>query len=195
MGSVPRGPSPVPPAKPPSGPSLPGLGPFFLTTAMLAQSTTGQLPGTTPCGRDQLICPSGKISGFPDFLSSPSDKNILIFRNCDSVYIPCRPVPPRGGSRSSRNAGRDAMDAIGAFDEWRWRGRRSRVVLDTQCRCRRWLSGLVRRGEHEGSRNTIARGMPGDFRCDRGDYARMLCFPKLHARLRAHQAPGIPCAL
>jgi hypothetical protein len=31
-----------------------------------------------------------------------------------------------------------------------------------------------RRGEHEVSRKTIARGMPGDFRCDRGDYARML---------------------
>src|SRR5258706_14450299 len=30
------------------------------------------------------------------------------------------------------------------------------------------------RGEREGSRKTIARGMPGDFRCDRGDYARML---------------------
>src|SRR5439155_5211220 len=32
------------------------------------------------------------------------------------------------------------------------------------------------RGEHEGNRKTIARGMPGDFRCDRGDYARVLCF-------------------
>jgi hypothetical protein len=41
---------------------------------------------------------------------------------------------------------------------------------------------------------TIARGMPGEFRCDRGDYARVLLFI-LHARLRAHQAPGIPCAL
>src|SRR5258708_31389025 len=30
------------------------------------------------------------------------------------------------------------------------------------------------RGEHEISRKTIARGMPGDFRCDRGDYARVL---------------------
>src|SRR5438874_10492471 len=33
------------------------------------------------------------------------------------------------------------------------------------------------RGEHEGNRKTIARGMPGDFRCDRGDYARVLHLP------------------
>src|SRR6266566_2480192 len=32
------------------------------------------------------------------------------------------------------------------------------------------------REEHEVSRKTIARGMPGDFRCDRGDYARVLCY-------------------
>src|SRR6478735_3282855 len=49
------------------------------------------------------------------------------------------------------------------------------------------------RGDHEVSRKTIARGMPGDFRCDRGDYARVLF--SLHARLRVHRAPGIPCAL
>src|SRR5207247_299951 len=30
------------------------------------------------------------------------------------------------------------------------------------------------RGEHEGNRKTIARGVPGDFRCDRGDYALVL---------------------
>jgi hypothetical protein len=49
------------------------------------------------------------------------------------------------------------------------------------------------RGEREVSRKTIARGMPGDFRCDRGDYARVFIF--LHTRLRVHRAPGIPCAL
>src|SRR6476646_5601496 len=32
------------------------------------------------------------------------------------------------------------------------------------------------RGDHEVSRKTIARGMPGDFRCDRGDYARCALF-------------------
>jgi hypothetical protein len=53
---------------------------------------------------------------------------------------------------------------------------------------------IRRRGEHGISRKTIARGMPGDFRCDRGDYARVLCFIS-HARLRVHRAPGIPCAL
>src|SRR5712675_3163758 len=50
------------------------------------------------------------------------------------------------------------------------------------------------RGEREVSCKTIARGMPGDFRCDRGDYARVLCFIS-HMRLRVHWAPGIPCAL
>jgi hypothetical protein len=50
------------------------------------------------------------------------------------------------------------------------------------------------RGDHEVSRKTIARGMPGLFRCDRGDYARVLCFIS-HARLRVHWAPGIPHAL
>src|SRR5258706_9757249 len=32
------------------------------------------------------------------------------------------------------------------------------------------------RGEREVSRKSIARGMPGDFRCDRGDYARVFVF-------------------
>src|SRR5258706_1887167 len=32
------------------------------------------------------------------------------------------------------------------------------------------------RGEREVSRKPIARGMPGDFRCDRGDYARVLFY-------------------
>src|SRR5712691_2783116 len=32
------------------------------------------------------------------------------------------------------------------------------------------------RGEREVSRKTIARGMPGDFRYDRGDYARVLFY-------------------
>ncbi len=57
-----------------------------------------------------LICPSDQISAFPKYLSSPFRKNILVFGIRKSVYIPGRPVPQRGGSRSSRNAGRDAVD-------------------------------------------------------------------------------------
>jgi hypothetical protein len=143
-------------------------------------------PGEGKSSPVELICPSGKISGLPDFLSSPSVKNILIFRRGKSVYIAHRSVPQRGARAIVTNAGRMRWTQAVPKDDRHGCVRRSRVVLDTQCRCRRWLSGLVRRGEHEGSRKTIARGMPGDFRCDRGDYARMLCFPKLHARLRAH---------
>ena len=48
------------------------------------------------------------------------------------------------------------------------------------------------RGEHDISVKTIARGMPGVFRCDRGDYTRMLTFI-LHARLRAlSERPAFP---
>jgi hypothetical protein len=44
------------------------------------------------------------------------------------------------------------------------------------------------RGEHEGNRKTIARGMPGKT-------GVTVVTTLSHARLRAHPAPGIPCAL
>src|SRR5581483_11388668 len=49
------------------------------------------------------------------------------------------------------------------------------------------------RGEHEGNRNTIARGMPDCF----GKLAvtTLVCFLFSHARLRVRRASGIPCAL
>src|SRR6478672_3490376 len=49
------------------------------------------------------------------------------------------------------------------------------------------------RGEHEVSRKTIARGMPGETGVT--VVTTLVCFFHLHARLRAHRAPGIPCAL
>jgi hypothetical protein len=49
------------------------------------------------------------------------------------------------------------------------------------------------RGEHEVSRKTIAQGMPGDSGVT--VVTTLVCFFHLHARLRAHRAPGIPCAL
>src|SRR3954465_4783331 len=49
------------------------------------------------------------------------------------------------------------------------------------------------RGDHEGNRKTIARGMPG---CSGEPVVTTSCaFYFLHARLRVHRAPGIPCAL
>src|SRR5258707_199852 len=49
------------------------------------------------------------------------------------------------------------------------------------------------RGEREVSRKTIARGMPG--RSGVTVVTTLVCFFHLHARLRAHRAPAIPCAL
>jgi len=40
---------------------------------------------------------------------------------------------------------------------------------------------------------TIARGMPGEPGVT--VVTLLVCFFILHARLRAHRAPGIPCAL
>ncbi len=48
------------------------------------------------------IRPDGQIS---KNLSSPFAKNILVFRKTKSVLYPRRPVPQRGGSRSSRTRG------------------------------------------------------------------------------------------
>jgi hypothetical protein len=104
------------------------------------------------------------------FLSSPVCKNILIFRNPNQVYIDSRPAPPRGAFRDRHERWRrDAVDAVGAKDGRRRRGRRSRVVLTPSRRCqvggstrrRRWQKSAAHRGEHEGNRKTIARGMPG----------------------------------
>jgi hypothetical protein len=50
-----------------------------------------------------------------------------------------------------------------------------------------------RRGEHEVSRKTIARGMPGES--GGPVVTTLVCFFHLHARLRVHWASGIPCAL
>jgi hypothetical protein len=74
------------------------------------------------------------------------------------------------------------VDAGGAKDEGAFRGRRSRVVLTP----RRWCQvgggnsacdGVNKPITGEITKETvktIARGMPGDFRCDRGDDTRVL---------------------
>jgi hypothetical protein len=66
---------------------------------------------------------------FRDSPSSPSDKNILIFRNGKSGYKRTRPAPPEGRSRSSRTWERDAVDADAPLTNGVFRGRQKRVVL------------------------------------------------------------------
>src|SRR5439155_9685765 len=88
--------------------------------------------------------------------------------------------------------GRTMLGLSKPLAEMGCRVRRSRVVLTP--RSRRQVCGGVRaqpgfaapysqatvtnkpdhRGEHEGNRKTIARGMPGLLRCTCGDYARVL---------------------
>ena len=84
------------------------------------------------------------------------------------------PVSPdkRGGSRSSRNARWDAVDADALLTNGADRVRRRRVVLTP--RCWRQVGGNYladdggnkagHRGEHEGNRKTIAQGMPDCLR-------------------------------
>jgi hypothetical protein len=67
----------------------------------------------------QADLPDGQISSFAGLtLSSPLCKNILIFRRPKSVYNPSPSCPTEGRAHVT-NAGRDAVDADGAFDERR----------------------------------------------------------------------------
>ena len=117
--------------------------------------------------------PTGKsVTSSVIGLSSPFCKNIRIFRTRKSPYIQRRPVPQRGGSRSSRT--RDRM-------RWTQAAPKTRALfLRTAKSCgpdastlasSSWeasFSGVTaarkpdRRGEYDISRKTTARGMPGD---------------------------------
>ena len=52
-------------------------------------------------------------------LSSPWCKNILVVRIFGISYIAAVPPHQKGRIMIVANAGRDAVDAEGAFDEWR----------------------------------------------------------------------------
>src|SRR4051812_18429869 len=60
-------------------------------------------------------------------------------------------------------------------------------------RRRRWQQSPVTGKSTKETVKTIARGMPGVFGVT--VVTMLVCFFILHARLRAHRAPGIPCAL
>src|SRR6267154_4824344 len=112
--------------------------------------------------------PDGQIT---KNLSSPSAKNfpLALIGQISGLSPPVSP-DKRGGSRSSRNARWDAVDAEAATDERGRCGRRSRVVLTPRC----WrhvrekptlLAGnggnkAGHRGERAVDRKTIAQGRP-----------------------------------
>src|SRR5258708_5036505 len=139
-------------------------------------------------------CPDGQItSDFSDFPKSGQAPKSKIFRfapDPNQFTDSHRLVPTRGADRaSSRNAGRDAVDAAASGEQQR-AGRMTLKRTAKSCRSDApMLASSLRedaqatvsnkpghRGEREVSRKTIARGMPGDFRCDRGDYARVLFY-------------------
>ena len=111
-------------------------------------------------------------------LSSPLLKKIpfLTYPKSHLYRLPSRPT--EGRLAIVTDAGRDAVDAGGASDE----GAFSRTAkscgpdaptlessLWRQLRRRRWQESPVTGESTKETVKTIARGMPGVFRCDRGD--------------------------
>jgi hypothetical protein len=76
------------------------------------------------------------------------------------------------------------------------------VVLTPRCwrqvrgtlRGRRWQESPVAGESTKETVKTIARGMPGDFRCDLTNACALYHYHCTRG-YRAHRAPGIPCAL
>jgi hypothetical protein len=56
-----------------------------------------------------------------------------------------------------------------------------------------WQESPVTKESTKETVKTIARGMPGETGVT--VVTLLVCFFILHARLRAHRAPGIPCVL
>jgi hypothetical protein len=90
---------------------------IFEVVIMLRTTATGFAKCSThPAGGDPL--PGGQISEPPvTWMSSPFCKNILIFRRPKSLLYPPHPVPQEGRHAIVTDAGWDAVDADGIFDE------------------------------------------------------------------------------
>jgi hypothetical protein len=67
-----------------------------------------------------LILPDGQITSARAFcLVQPQSKKYFCFSEIKSVVHSSPSCPGRGALRNVTNVGRDAVDAGGAFDEWR----------------------------------------------------------------------------
>jgi len=112
---------------------------------------------TICCLTGCLICPSGKSV---TCLSSPLCKNIPLRRKPKSAIYrsPSRPI--EGRLAIVTDAGRDAVDADSAFDEWRVRRTAKSCGPDAPTLVSSWRSNSLttvankpgHRGEHEGNR-------------------------------------------
>jgi len=117
-----------------------------------------------------------------------------------SIFPPSRPTEG-GGSRSSRTRGGMRWTLRGPVTYGTGSGRRRRVVLAPQRLASSWRSNPPatvsnkpdHRGEHDISRKPLRGECRVDSWCDRGDYPGAAFFSA--RQLRAHWAPGIPCAL
>jgi hypothetical protein len=138
-------------------------------------------------------------------LSSPSSKNILVFRTPKSGAYPFRPVPLQGALRGRHERGTGCGGRKGgALTRRCWSGRRSRVVLTPRGRCQVGGSDIRQRRcqkiliTGESTKETVKplrAGMPGVSGklvvTTTGEHL----YPFLPTRLRVHWAPGIPHAL
>jgi hypothetical protein len=123
----------------------------------------------------------------------------------DTLHVRRHPGPARGAyALSSRNVGRETMDARRALDESALMrtakscGSDIPTLISSWRRCFRiaLMTGARKPGpreEPEGNRNTIVQGMPECFGLP--VVTMLVCFDFSHARLRVRPAPGIPCAL
>jgi hypothetical protein len=111
-------------------------------------------------------------------------------------------VPQRGGSRSSRTRGGMRWTRMALKDERRLRRTAKSCGPDAPTLAssfaevsagRWWQTSPVTKESAEETVKTIARGMPGDPGVT--VVTNACAFYTLHTRLRAHRAPGIPCAL
>src|ERR1700732_3119117 len=130
--------------------------------------------------------PSGGVGDavFGPSCLAPRVKIILFFRNANQVYISPHPASmKRGGSRSSRNARRDAVDAGSASDDGAYPRTAKSRGPDAPT-----LASSLRKATSAGDGGKKARS-PGRARykrlkplrgecrvnrCDRGDYTRVL---------------------
>src|SRR5436853_3785098 len=107
-------------------------------------------------------------------------------------YKPRRLVPPKGRLAIVTNAGRDAVDADGAFDEQHVRRTAKSCGSDAPTLAssvavnarRRWQTSPVTGKSAKETVKTTARGMPGEPGVT--VVTMLVCFFILHARLRAH---------